>query len=57
MDNWNCPSCGDNLHDISSDIAIDESLFDAFDSMLRYYCENCDDFYGKDSLKEEVLTR
>ena len=57
MDNWNCPSCGDNLHDISSDIAIDESLFEAFDSMLRYYCENCDDFYGKDSLKEEILTR
>jgi hypothetical protein len=57
MDNWNCPSCGEDLHDISSDINVDKSLFDAFDNLLRYYCENCDDFYGSDSLKEEILTR
>ena len=54
---WNCPSCGDDLHDMEQQVGeqADETSLDVLDDLLRYYCESCNDFYGTESLKDKVL--
>jgi uncharacterized protein with PIN domain len=55
-DIWNCPSCGDDLHDVGEAMKekTDETSFEVLNSLLGYYCENCNNFYGKESLKDEL---
>jgi hypothetical protein len=55
---WNCPWCGDELYDLKETMKKkigDEESLQLLDSLLKYYCGNCNDFYDNESLKEEIF--
>jgi len=56
MVDWNCPFCGSELDNVAEQLKehaiVEGDVLGVVDQIFGYYCSDCDDFYGNDSLKE-----